>query len=437
MRNAFLILIIITSLGFPSTQLSLDQFLHLVGENNRDLELAGEDLKISRVYQSEARSTALPKIMMEGSYTRNLTKMKMYIDGSFLGDSTGGTIGLPIGYNHDYGVNAVLNQSLFDFNAFYARRASKEFTKLSNEVYRASNQAIFTFSKKAYYQTLLALKIYELNDETEQNSKANMESAKMKYEAGQISELEFLQAEIRYENQIPATLQSLRNYQMALNNLKSMAGLDQSDELTLAGDFTHIPEQPDEIAAEAVLENQPAYLAQNWETLLRTTNLKSKYAAFLPTLSANAIWSFSGSSNQLKVENDNNIFMVGLNLSVPIYMGGYSSAQVSKAKIELRKSRLIQAQAKEQINIELQNIYLRLEETRSRIAAANGTLATAEKAFTIAESMAETGLTTQLQLKDARVGYDQARLNYYLAVYEYLDAYYDFELATGNVSTDR
>ena len=41
------------------------------------------------------------------------------------------------------------------------------------------------------------------------------------------------------------------------------------------------------------------------------------------------------------------------------------------------------------------------------------------------------GLTTQLQLKDTRVVYDQSMINYYAAVYDYMEAYFDWKHATG------
>ena len=57
----------------------------------------------------------------------------------------------------------------------------------------------------------------------------------------------------------------------------------------------------------------------------------------------------------------------------------------------------------------------------------------AEKAFKIAETTAQSGLATQLQLKDARVGFDQAKMNQYAAVFDYMYAYFQWEKAVGKV----
>ena len=73
-----------------------------------------------------------------------------------------------------------------------------------------------------------------------------------------------------------------------------------------------------------------------------------------------------------------------------------------------------------------------MEEACKRIQSASKSLETAKKAFKIAEITAANGLATQLELKDARVIYDQAILNGYAATYDYLDAYFDWEQATGS-----
>ena len=80
------------------------------------------------------------------------------------------------------------------------------------------------------------------------------------------------------------------------------------------------------------------------------------------------------------------------------------------------------------------NVFLQLNEAYERIASARTILKTAEKAFLIAENTAQRGLATQLQLKDARVGFDQAKMNYYAAVIDYLNAYLQWERAIGRKS---
>ena len=110
-------------------------------------------------------------------------------------------------------------------------------------------------------------------------------------------------------------------------------------------------------------------------------------------------------------------------------------AEVEKAGVELSKTQVRIDQAREDIANELVNVSLRLQEAHDRIESAASVLRAAEAAFGIAETSSQSGLATQLELKDARLAYDQAHLNYYGAVFDYLVAYFEWERLTGNVRT--
>ena len=101
--------------------------------------------------------------------------------------------------------------------------------------------------------------------------------------------------------------------------------------------------------------------------------------------------------------------------------------------MELDKTNIRIKQTEELIYNQIQNIYLRLKEANQRILSAKANLTTVETAYTIAQKSADNGLATQLELKDARVLFDQTKLGYYAAIFDYLSAYYDWEQATGNV----
>ena len=65
-------------------------------------------------------------------------------------------------------------------------------------------------------------------------------------------------------------------------------------------------------------------------------------------------------------------------------------------------------QIEDRIFIEIKNLELKLSEAEKRIESAQSTLGIGKKAFEIAEITSDNGLATQLELKDARLAYDQA-----------------------------
>ncbi len=425
-----LILWLSTALRAETKTYDLETFLNRVETYSKDLKLAGQDLEMAKVYHQEAKSTALPKIMMQGSYHRNLKDIFLFID--FPDFDTGEMTNqkFKINYRNEYGFQAVVSQTLFSFKVGNALSAAKQYKKLTDFIYHATHQTIIKFAKKAFYQTLLLKKVWEVGQASEKNARDNYQDMKQKYDYGQVSQFQLLQAEVRWQNLVPETTKAKRNYELALNALKNLAGLPYEEQIELSGAFDVQPLLPQMEELDTVLEKRPDFNALLWEEKLRSTGIKAEKAEKLPSLSLNLIYNFSSLSDHFKLERQNHSYIIGLSLSIPIYTGGYQEAQVKKARIDLEKTRIKIEKEKESIYNEVHNIYLRLEEAGKRIEAARKLQETAKKAFEIAEVTAANGLATQLELKEARVAYDQAQLNSYAAVYDYLDAYFDWEQAS-------
>ncbi len=259
------------------------------------------------------------------------------------------------------------------------------------------------------------------------------DDVKKAYDLGLKSEFELLQADVRHKDHIPKTTNAEKNYNVALINLKNLAGLPADNEIVLDGSLADYPELPQSMTMQTVLDNRPDFNALLWEERLRSTNVKAEKASYLPTLSGNLIYAYSAQSDRWSFDEENNSFTFGLSLSIPIFTGGANSARVQKAKIERDKTRIEIDRNKQNIERELESVRLRLKEAHDRISSADATRTAAKKAFSIAQSTSEVGLTTQLELKDSRVVLDQAIMGYYSAVYEFLDAYFDWEKAVGAV----
>jgi outer membrane protein len=420
--------------GIKAETHNLQSFLSLVEQYNRDLELAEKELDLAKTQKKEAWGRALPSVSAQGNYTRNLGRRFLFID--FPDFETGETTQqkFQISYWNEFGFNLGISQTLFSFDVGQALKAANQYQKLTDYVYDAQHQAVISFAKTAFYQTLLLKKVWEVVQESEENARENYEIMKKKYDNGVISKLQLLQAEVRWENIKPETIKAKRNYGLALNNLKNFAGISTEEEITLEGNLDAFPSMPEAEPLERILEQRPDFNALKWEKELRGTDVKAQTADYYPELKANfVLYNLSAISDQFKLERKNITYWIGLSLNIPIWNGGQTAARVERAKVELEKARIRIEKTKEAIVTELQNIYLRLEEAKARIEAGEKNVETAEKAFQIAESSARNGLATQLELKDARLLYDQAKVNYYSAIYDYLASYFDWELASGRV----
>ena len=434
-KSLLLIFCIFLLIGnnYAAEKLTLEDFLKLVKENNKDIKLAEKDLETAKAMKKEAWATALPKLNAQASYNRNLLTSFIYIDFPDFETGITSTQKFKMSFNNEFRMNAVLSQPVFSFKIGNALRAAKRYEKTTDYVYKAQYQAILVGSKKAFYQTLILKKMVEVSEVAEENAKENYENVKNKYDNGLASQLQLLQAEARWKNLTPETSMAKRNYALAMNNLKTLSGLDLKTDIDLQGNLDSYPLLPDNLEFAEILKRRPDYNALYWEKKLRENGVSNEKASYLPSLDASMIYSFSSISDYFRFDRKNENIIVGLTLNIPLYTGGFTGAQVQKAKVELDKTNIRIKQTEEMIYTQIQNIHLRLSEAYERILSAKSNMATVEKAYTIAQSSADNGLATQLELKDARVLFDQTKLGHYAAIFDYLSAYYDWEQATGNV----
>jgi outer membrane protein len=239
---------------------------------------------------------------------------------------------------------------------------------------------------------------------------------------------------VAWKTKTPETTLTQRNLSIAVLNLKNLAGLAPEQEMKLDGDLGEYPPPPDEVEAQKILEARPDYRVLQSRYRLRRIGVDAARAQRYPTLSASLLYGFQAQSDQFRLDQQrNNAVQLELDLKVPIFTGGYISSQIDKAENEVTKSVLDLDKKRQEVYTQLDEITLRLRETHQRILSAQATVTTAQKALSITRESLESGLATQLDLKDAQLSYDNAHLGYYSAIYDYLDAFFDWEQATGSV----
>jgi outer membrane protein TolC len=101
------------------------------------------------------------------------------------------------------------------------------------------------------------------------------------------------------------------------------------------------------------------------------------------------------------------------------------------AQLEQEKAIITLSQRETAIESELIEIQLRLDDAGQRFESAYQTVETARRAVVLAQSAYTNGQATYLTVMDAQDKLDLVWLNFVNVNFEYLSAYYDWELATG------
>lgn len=411
-----------------AVELDLETVIQLAKEQNKELKLARTEFRTAEANVREAWSQALPTIDASLNYNRNFKQTYFYVN------AEGGDMPnrFSFSFNNEYSFNTTLRQTIYSFGKVgTALRIAYDYSYYVENQFAYQKNIILSRVKKAFFQALLAEEILKVNRDSEESARSNYDNTRIRYESGTVSEFDLLQAEVRWQNAIPETIGAEKNYKLALNNIKSLLNLPLDEEIVLQGNLEEVKPIPQETDAVEIFKSRPDYNALLWQERMNEKNIKLQFANHLPTLNGSFTYSYSALSDAYKLENDNDNFILGVSLNIPILSGGYTSAQVQKARIETDKIRTQISLEEDRIRIDLDNVSLRLQEAQKRIEAAKKSVESARRAFEIAEVRVQNGLATQLELKDSRVFLDQARVNYFRATYDYLVAYFDWEIVTG------
>ena len=429
--NMLLILVIFWS-SLAAAELTLEQTIKLAEEKSKELKLAKAELQLADAQIDEAWADALPNIDANIGYNRNLKDSKFFF--TVFDSATGqeSVQSFDFSFKNNFTATAELRQTLFSGKIGKALEIAYIYEDFADMNFKYQKQNILVNTKISFYSALLAKKIYQLSVGSEESAKGNYDETKIRYESGAASEYDLLQAEVRWRNAVPQTISAKKDYELALNNLKSIIDMPINEPLSVTGSLDNLPVIPDSIDVNEVLAMRTDYQAVLLEGEMRDKNISLEFAEHLPTLSGSFSYTYQAQSDEFKLENDFDNYVLGVSLRIPIFSGGLTSARVQRAQIEYNQASLRIGQIKDKIEMDLNNVALSLRESHQRVVAAEKNVQAAQRAYDIAESRANNGMATQLELKDSRIFLDQANINNFTARFDYLKAYLDWQLVSGH-----
>ncbi|MFO7769627.1 MAG: TolC family protein [bacterium] len=331
------------------------------------------------------------------------------------------------------------------------------------ETLRGTAQQAATRVRKAFYRVLLASEQVRLTENSVQRVRQVLEESRARNRAGLTSDYDVLRLEVQLSNLHPQLRQARDGLEAARRRLTLEMALPVESPVKAAGSLTAIDLEtyaagdrssrqllevagvPDasEMGYERVLSTalvDRADLRQGEINLeLDDARIMRAMSEFFPTLSAfysynlsaqeNDSPDFFGENSRQRAGNQS----AGLQLQIPIFSGFQRFARVRQEKLGREQDRTRLHGLRQQAADQVKTLLASLEETRLRALAQARSVGQAERGFEIASAQYGEGVGSRLEVVDAENALRQAQFNYAQAVYDYLDAQADLDLAVGRV----
>ena len=419
-----------------SLRVGIGQAVRMAVEYNHELASARLEVGRADARVQEAWGTALPRLDLNGRYTRALKKPVFFLP-DFSDLESGRIVPIEIGSNHAVDLNLTASQVLFNSAVFVGVGAAKIYSHAAREGYRAKVAETVALARGAHDKVLVAQEAVALMRQTLANAQQNLHTTQALSAQGLVSEYDQLRAEVAVENLRPELLNIENGLQLALNTLKAVIGVPYDRPLAVEGKLEFVPVDSSIIAGaqEKVLTENHALAGLRLQSEVNDAIISAQKSEYLPVLSAFGTYQYVAQSNQFNISTNDFISAstVGLSLSLNIFNGLQSNARVEQATLEYRKSQEQVAGLELRLQTSTEAVLLNLEKARLRIISQGRTVDQAERGYVIATARYESGLATLLEVNDALLALTRAKVNRIEAIDEYKTAATQLDQLLGRV----
>ena len=422
--------------------LTIDEAVDYARAHSRALKSADIDLEIAKRASDNAWNVFLPDVRATGTLNRT-TDISSSIEQAnalgAIGAAVFGTPYTPISETESMhwaavgNLSAGLNLSLAYIGQIRAAKAGYEGGQITRE---QTERKTITNVKKLFFGLLLQRDNLAIQRETLENARRRSVQAAVNYRNGRIPELQLLQAQVQYENQIPETEQAETSLAQQLDMFVFLLGMPSGTKIELAGSID--PALIDVDADDLIATYGNSSLAlrsldNNIETLEHNLSALD-FASFSPALSLN--WNYQPmlrdafDSNWFDKDNwnDNGAFSATLAWNITNMLPFSSNRQKAKdLRANLEKLKISREQLTENQKLEVRTAINTLDQAKRQIASMQRNVELAQRSYAMTLRSYQNGTTELLDLRDAERQLNQARLGLANQRYQYITALLNLE----------
>ncbi len=414
--------------------LNLDEALKLAINHNKDIKQVQQEKDAAWARVVQARAGFMPNVSAQGIYTFSYQVPLIPIPaGSFGPSFPPSSLEARIDTTFMYNAGFTGTWTLFAGGMVYHNyTAAKKLYESASEQEKSEKQEIIYQVKKAYYNLLLASESVDVLQHSIDLAAEHYRVTKDRYDAGEASELDMLNARVSLSNLQPQFIAAQNNVKIAGLALKNILGVEFTNDVC-ANSEVAIPEFSGNLQYYESRAKQNNYQLKIINKQLSALNdyKKVSIGRFSPTLAL--VGNYNWLSNEF-TGSWQDIYQAALVLTIPLFNGGADIGQVKEAYSNYYKLVFFKSETMDNIRISTEAAYSNATVAKNEITAAQDALNTAEKAESIAQEQYKIGLATNLDVLNANLGLKEAQMNYIKAKYNYLLAIAELERIMGTAS---
>lgn len=410
-----LLFILLGTFATASAQdvLTAEEAVKIALENNYDIRIEANDLRIDEENNSIGNAGMLPTVTASITDNNNQQYIKQ--------TRADGTVNeVNNGKNNSLGYGVNLGWTVFDGLSMFARRDQlRELEKLGQaELQRTILQRVGDVLE-TYYDLVQQQQALAAVDTAIVFSRERLELAQNRYTIGKASKLEVLNAQVDLNTDRNDQLTRLAQYantKIALNELMARDPKTEfrvTDSAEVARDLL-LPEME-----RLAKEQNPELQAQLINRRISELNLKSVRGQRFPTVTLNTGYNFSRSESSLgfTTANQSRGLNYGFTASMNVFDGFRQKRNETIAKIQIETAGIAVEQQELAVLAAVDSAYQNYETNLRLVDLERDNVGIAKQNFEITYEKFRIGTITTVELRTAQLNYLTAKVRYSNALY--------------------
>lgn len=346
-------------------------------------------------------------------------------------------VATPVGVTYTSIGQLYLDQTIFNRDVLLASRTKGDIRLQMQQITAATKIDITANVSKAFYDILTTQQQIQVATENIARLQKSLNDAYYRYQAGVADKTDYKRAQIALNN-TTATKQTNEAALVAkVENLKNLIGYPAGAPLAVAYDSLQMERDAvfDTLQQSNVTKRIEYQLLQT-QKRLQEANVLYQRNAYLPSVSANAVYNLNYLSNNLGKLYGTNFpnSYVGITAGIPIFKGGKQRATIRAAKLEAARTDLEMINLQNSINSQYATALSNYKGSFANYLASKANVDLAQEVYDVIQLQYRSGVKTYLEVIVSETELRAAQINYFNALYQVLASKVDAERALGLIS---
>lgn len=397
-------------------------------ESDPQLLAAEAGNQAAQEVRSQSRAALLPQVNLSANVTEHSIDVTK-------NNTTPAATGEESYTSNGYSVSLV--QSLYHHEYYVQLRQADARIAQANAEYEGAKQGLILRASEAYFNVLAAQDSLTTAEASKRAFSQQLRQTQQRFDVGLSAITDVHEAQAAYDTAVAAELAAQSQLDTSRENLREIIGRDPVALSVLEDDMPLMPPEPADINqwVETAQKQNLSLLAAEAAARAAQEELNKRQAGHYPTLDLVASHNYNDSTDYVYgSESTNN--SIGVQLNVPIYSGGLTTAQTREARALYTQAQEALEQQRRATVRETRSAYLGVTTGISQVKARKQALASAQTALEATQAGFEVGTRTIVDVLNSQRERFTAQSAYLRARYDYLLATLRLKQAAGSLSID-